>query len=214
MSRNQVLSFVALVLVTACSGPSVDPSSASASAPPTADASELSSTSVAPPAAEATASPAGTASSFTSPLYDYTLTLPAGWSALAARVPWDGSSQPSYDAPVADRLGGPSTASAWAFAGTVTFDTPGFAEDRIDATARDHGSTCPAPPEVNEPMQIGGEHGVFLAWDCGILINQGVIVHEGIGFTLALRDPGVHTATDAAHRALIEALLSSMTLPS
>ncbi len=82
------------------------------------------------------------------------------------------------------------------------------------ATARDHGDTCLAPPEVNEPIQIGGEPGVLLAWGCGILINQAVIVHDGIGFTLAVRDPGVQAAIDAVHRALIADLMNSVTLPN
>ena len=212
MSKKPFLSFVALAVVAACSGTSASPSSGPASAP--SDASQATpSTAVATPSMEPTASVAGTPSTFTSPLYGYTLTLPAGWRAATARIQWDGTSQPKYDEPVADRFDGPASASAWAFAGPVTFDTAGFAQDRIVATARDHGDTCPAPPEVNEPIQIGDEAGVLLAWDCGILINQAVIVHDGIGFTLVVRDPGVHAAIDAVHRALMEGVMNSVTLP-
>lgn len=212
MSKKPFLSFLAVVVVAACSGTSAGPSSVPASAPP--HASQASSAAVATPAAEPTASIAAIPSTFTSPLYGYTLSLPAGWSAGPARIRWDGTSQPSSASPVADRLVGPATASAWAFAGPVTFDTAEFAQDRIVATARDHGDTCLAPPEVNEPIQIGTERGVFLAWNCGILINQAVIVHAGTGFTLAVRDPAVDAATDAVHRALIEGFLDSVTLPS
>jgi hypothetical protein len=214
MFNKPVLSFVALVAIAACSGPSASSSSAPASAPVMPDASQAPSTSVATPAAQASASVAETPSSFMSPLYGYTLTLPAGWSVGAAMMQWDGKSQPGHEEPVVDKFGGPTTASAWAFAGPVTLDTAGFAKDRIAANARDHGDTCPATPDVNEPIQIGGEPGVFLAWNCGILINQAVIVHEGTGFTVAVRDPGVHAATDAADRALLEDLLNSVTLPS
>jgi hypothetical protein len=210
MSKKPVLTFVALVAVAACSGPSASPSSAPASAAVTAAASQAPSVAVATPTTSVAASP----STFTSPLYGYTLTLPAGWSAGAAIFRWDGRSAAGHEEPEVDKFGGPPSASAWAFAAPVKLDLDGFVQDRIEANAREHGDTCPATPEVNEPIQIGGEPGVFLAWNCGILINQALIVHEGIGFCMLLRDLKVQAATDDADRALLEDLLNSVTFPS
>ena len=80
---------------------------------------------------------------------------------------------------------------------------------------RDHGETCPASgPETTEPIKIGREAGALLSWDCGILINMAVLVRDGTGFVLVMRDPDVHAATDAADRAILEELLDSVTFPS
>jgi hypothetical protein len=213
VSNKPVLSMVALVAVAACSGPNIAPSGpASAAATPVGSSSP--SMPVETPGPEPTALPVGTPSRFTSPLYGYTLTLPAGWTAFAAMLRWDGTSQPSHDDVEVDQFSGATSASAWAFAGPVTFDLAGFVQDRIKANARDHGDTCPATPEVNEPIEIGGEIGILLGWNCGILINQAVIVHDGVGFTLVVRDPDVHAATDVDDRVLLEALLDSVMFPT
>jgi hypothetical protein len=140
------------------------------------------------------------------------VTLPAGWSSGPAILRWDGVSQPSSNAPEADKFGGPSTASAWAFDGPFKGDLAAFVADRITANHRDHGDTCPeVVPEVNEPIHVGSEPGVLLAWDCGILINQAVVVRKGVAFTLCMRDPGIHAATDPADRAILDGMLSSVT---
>lgn len=217
MSRRLVLSLIAVLAAAACAGPGATPASvpASAAATPAAvppAASQAPSISVATPAA----TPKPTIAipwAFTSPLYGYTLTLPAGWFAGPAMLRWDGEAQTGHEEPEADRFGGPPTASAWAFAGPVTLDLAGFVKDRIAANKRDHSDFCPPTPDVNEPIQFGGKPGVFLAWNCGLLINQAIIVRKGIAFTLLLRDPAIHAATDPGDRALLEELLNSMIFP-
>jgi hypothetical protein len=152
--------------------------------------------------------------SFTSPLYAYRLTLPAGWTVTAATVRWDGVSAPGHEEPVVDRFEPPgSSAAFWAFAGPVSMDLDAFVKDRIAANLRDHGDHCPPDAEVTEPITIAGQPGEFIAWNCGILINQAVTVHGGLGFTLLGRDRGVHAATDPADRATLDQLLESVTLP-
>ena len=54
-----------------------------------------------------------------------------------------------------------------------------------------HGSTCPAKPESVEPIEIGGEPGALIAWNCGILINVAATVHGGTGYHFVFRDPAV-----------------------
>lgn len=210
MSSKPVLSFVALVALAACSGGSGTPS-APASVPVTPGAIQA-----ATPAA--TAKPAVTAASsvtFTSPLYGYTITLPVGWAAGAAMLPWDGKSAPSHDDPTVDKFGGPPSATAWAHAAPVTVDLDRFVQDNIAWTLRDHGDTCPATaPEKTEPIEIGGEPGMLLSWNCGILINQALLVRDGAGFVFVMRDFAVPAATDPADRALFESLLNAVSLPS
>jgi hypothetical protein len=166
------------------------------------------------PRPAASAGAVATPSSFTSPLYGYRLTLPAGWTAAPAILRWDGKTQPGSEEPVVDKFGGPRSASAFAFAAPVALDLAGFVQDRIAATARDHGDTCPTGPEVDEPIMIDGQPGVFLAWNCGILINLALTVHGGTGFAMTMRDLGVRAATDPTDRALLDTLLASLAFPT
>jgi hypothetical protein len=160
----------------------------------------------------AVASPSSsvTATTFTSDTYGYSLTVPTGWTTVQATTAWDGHGAPGSDDPKSDQFVSPATASAWAYAAPTSLDSAAYAPDRIAGTYADHSDTCPATPEVQEPIEIGGEVGTFLAWDCGILINQAVIVHDGIGITFGLRDPGIHAATDPGDRATLEQILDSV----
>jgi hypothetical protein len=211
--------FLALVSVAlvACSGPSVATPGATTAGtavpgsptPPAATVNPAPTTAVA-----ATVDPAATPTVFTSPLYGYSVTLPAGWAAGAAILRWDGTAQSGHEEPEVDKFAGPPSASPWAFAGPVSLDLDGFVKDRIAANFRDHGDTCPAEPEVNEPIQIGGKAGRFLAWNCGILINQAVTVRGGVGFSFLMRDFNVKAATDPADSVLFQGILDSVVYPS
>jgi hypothetical protein len=165
-----------------------------------------------------TASSAGpnaveTPSTFTSLLYRYSLTLPAGWHAGPAMLRWDGASAPGNEDAAVDRFGGPSTASAFVFAGPTAVDLDTLVKNTITWTVRDHGDTCTErTPEVREPIEIGGEPGTFLAWNCGILINHAITVHDGMAFTMVMRDPGVPAASDPTDRALLQELVDSVVL--
>ena len=157
----------------------------------------------------AVASPSGPVV-FTSSLYGYTITLPAGWATAPAIVRWDGKVQPGPDAET-DKFGGPAQTSAFGFAGPFRGTLTAFVSDRIAATARDHADTCPvAQPEVNEPLQIGGQRWVLLGWDCGALINTAVTVRAGVGYVLTFRDLAIHAATDPADRAIFRSMLDSI----
>jgi len=212
---------LAPALIVACSGPSsaaggrpsvqappASPPSAATEGPTSAGTDTAS----AAPASAASADASPTA--FRSPLYKYTVTLPAGWAGGAAMLPWNGKSQSGHEEPDVDKFGGPSNASAWAFAGPTSLDLARFAKDRIEANSRDHSDNCPAQPEVSEPIEIGGETGAFLAWNCGILINQALIVRKGTAYAFLFRDFDVHAATDPNDRALFEQLLDSVTFPN
>lgn len=151
---------------------------------------------------------------FTSPLYGYTVTVPAGWISAPAMLRWDGTKQPGPDAE-SDKFDGPESLSAWGFAGPFSGDLAAFVADRIVANARDHSDTCPvAEPEINEPLQIGGQPWVLLGWNCGALINNAVTVRAGVAYEFTFRNLAVKAASDPVDRALFLSILDSVELPN
>jgi hypothetical protein len=196
---------VATLVVGACSSPGASLESSRSQAA-SATASAAAAASVAPSASAAPLT-------FTSTTYGYSLMVPAGWTSIQASVAWDGSGAPFSGDAEADQFVGPGTASAWAFAAPTTKDLAGYVQERIAATAAAASATCPATPELQDPIEIGGEPGTLLGWDCGILINIALTVHNGTGYLFGLRDPAVHAATDAADRATFLELLGSVGFP-
>jgi hypothetical protein len=151
---------------------------------------------------------------FTSSLYGYTITIPAGWVSTPAITRWDGKNQPGPDADT-DKFGGPEQLSVFGFAGPFRGNLAAFVLDRITATARDHADTCPvAEPEINERLQIGGQQWVLLGWNCGAVINIAVTVRNGVGYVFTFRDLAVQAATDPVDRAIFRAMLDSIELPT
>ena len=209
-------SFVgAALVVTACASGSASSPSVAASVPTTpspvasAVASATVSTLVPSTAPSAVASP----TSFTSKTYGYSLTVPGGWRVIQATAAWDGKGAPFHDVPEADQFIGPKAASAWFFGARTTKDLAGKVKESIAVNAAEHGNTCPAVPDANDPIDIGGQPGALLAYDCGILINNGITVHKGRVYMFGFRDPAVHAATDPADRADFLALLKSVKFP-
>jgi hypothetical protein len=168
-----------------------------------------------PTAAASVAPSASTASTaVTSKTYGYSLTLPGGWTVIQATAAWDGGNEPSsHDVPQADQFVRPDGGSAWALVAPTTKDLKGYVQERIDVNAAGHSNTCPVVPDLQDPIKIGSEAATLLAYDCGILINLAVAVHEGKGYLFGFRDTAVHAATDPADRADFLALLASVEFP-
>ena len=192
------------LIVTACSGGS--PAAAPSSVSPAASAAASHAPSVAPGGSSGP-------STFTSTTYGYTLTVPAGWTTIQATAKWDGTGAPFHDVPEADQFVGPATASAWFFGAPTTKDLATRVKESIAANAAEHGNTCPPVPEVQDPIKIGGDPGILLAFNCGILINSGITVHKGVAYLFGFRDPAVHAATDPTDRAAFVALMESVKFP-
>jgi hypothetical protein len=155
---------VVSMAAAACSGPSA---LATGSPAPAVTPTTSLAASAAPASAAASprATVVATPTTYTSPLYGYSLTLPAGWSAGPAIVRWDGASPIGSEEPYVDKFAGPGSESFFAFAAPYAGTLDAFAQQMIAATARDHGDTCLHPLEVTEPIQIAGQPGVFLAWN-------------------------------------------------
>ena len=101
----------------------------------------------------------------------------------------------------------------FAFAAPISLDLAGYATDVIARNVKFHGDTCPPTPDKTEPTTIGGDPATFIAWNCGILINIAVTVHDGVGYMFGMRDVDVHAATDPTDRATLLAMLKSVEFP-
>jgi hypothetical protein len=112
-----------------------------------------------------------------------------------------------------DLFDSPTGQIVWGQSAPTGKDLVGYVGERIAATFADHGDTCPSAPAIQQPIEIGGQAGTFVAWDCGLLINLAVTVRKGIGYQFAFRDANVHGATDAADHAIFAGLLGSVRFP-
>jgi len=96
----------------------------------------------------------------------------------------------------------------------MSSDLSGYATEVIARNAKFHGETCPPKPESTEQTTVGSEPSAFIAWNCGILINLAVTLHQGTGYEFVFRDPGVHQATDPTDRATFDSILGSVSFGS
>lgn len=187
--------FAAVTLVASCSGSTSAPTSASTRG------------------ASATLSPSSAAAhtTFTSAKYGYTVTLPAQWSAAPALQRWDRRSGLSLDSPEVDQFFSSVTGrGSFAVAGRWNGDLAAYTTFLIAFTHRTHGDTCPPKPNTKSPVTIGGQPGVLLAYNCGILINMAATVRHGVGYQFVFRDSGVSAASDPADHAVFLKMLRSV----
>lgn len=166
------------------------------------------------PSAVTPTAPQATLSVFTSAQYGYTLVLPAGWSSKAATARWDGDSIIHSDAPNVDQFYAAGVAGSWASAASYPGTLTSYVAKTIADTAKYHGTTCTAPPEAQLSIAFGEEPGTLLQFNCRILINIAVTVHDGVGYSFGFRDPTVHAAVDQADQAVFEAILASTQFPA
>jgi hypothetical protein len=165
-------------------------------------------------AADAATTTAAAPTTFTSSIYGYSVTVPAGWTSVPATRSWDGTSASSHEDPAADQWTSPGSSSSWALAAPSEADLGSYVEKGIAAAFAAHGDTCPEQPAAQDRVTIGTTAGMLVAWDCGILINIGYAVHDGVGYQFGFRDPAIHAASDAEDRATFVALLESVRWPT
>ena len=202
----------AVVVLAACGGGSTSSSAAASVAVLPSAASSVAPTAK-PPTVSLAPRPSPSARTFVSKAYGYSVTVPAGWSVAASSKQWGGSSAPSFNAPELDKFELPDAATVAGLAAPTTKDLPAYVQDRIAANVKDHGDTCPPVPDTSDPIEIGGQPATLLSWNCGILINFGITVHDGMGYTFGMRDPDVRAATDPTDRALLVEFLKTVQFP-
>jgi hypothetical protein len=217
--RTTALTVVVLVVGACSSGPgSASPSSGAGStmsAAPSPSAVASAEPTLPPPTPTPTAAPSAATvpTTFTSATYGYSLTVPAGWKAIQATAAWDGVSALSHDSAETDEFVESYPRSAWANAAPTKGALADVVKQTISDNVKYHGDTCPAAPEAKVPIKIGGEQGMLLEWNCGILINIAVTVHDNVAYLFGFRDLGVHAATDPADQAALQGLLDSVQFP-
>jgi len=136
---------------------------------------------------------------------------PAQWTSVQASGKWDGQSGLDIDASQIDKFHSPTTDPAfWAVATPWQKSLAEFTSYAISWTSSFHGDSCPAEPATKSPISVGGQPGMLLAYDCGLLINTGVTVHNGVGYWFVFRDQGVQAATDPADHATLLRVLKSV----
>jgi len=194
----------ALVLIASCS------SSATRSSSPTSSDTRATHQS----SSASQSNPPGP-KTFRSSTYGYSATLPAGWTGAQAVQAWDihagfGLNVDSFQA---DQFRSPSTPAAYAVAARWNDDLAAFVRFWIVDNERYHGDNCPPEPYKRSPITIGGQPGVLLAYNCGILVSIAVAVYRGVGYNFTFVDESVASATDPTDHATFVRFLESIQFP-
>ena len=141
---------------------------------------------------------------FTSREYGYTEALPAVWRlARQATRQWDGKGAPGYETRVVDLFQGPGSLQAWAIAAPTNKNLAAYTSATIRASHLAH--PCPAVPQTDQAITIGGAPARLLGMQCapgsGFVVEIAVTVHHGTAFVFASQhQPGtpVHYPADRA----------------
>jgi hypothetical protein len=169
------------------------------------------------PSAPATQSPAATSSTpaatriFSSRRYGYTETLPAGWTGGQATQQWNGTGAPGDEDSVVDLFHGPGGVEAWAMAAPTQESLAAYARATIRAAHAGH--PCPATPQTDQAITIGGSPARLLGMECppgsGFLVETAVTIHDGTAFVFASQNPS-GTGSQSADRAAFRTFLASI----
>jgi hypothetical protein len=146
------------------------------------------------PTAASSATPAAaTPVVFTSTLYPYSITLPAGWVTTPARAQWDGTSAPIFNDPVVDAFGPVGDVGAFVSVAPTTSSLAAWAADGIATNERWHAvdSGCPngQTPDSVESITIGGQPGTLVGFKNCFFVNLAFTVVNGYGYRFGFRDP-------------------------
>jgi len=169
------------------------------------------------PSAPPAQSPAATASTpaaariFTSRHYRYTEALPAGWTGGQATQQWNGTGAPGDDDSVVDLFQGPGGLEAWAIAAPTKENLAAYTRTTTRAAAAAH--PCPATPQTDQAITIGGAPAQLLSMQCppgsGFLVELAVTTHDGTAFVFASQNPS-GTGSQSADRAAFRKFLASI----
>ena len=163
------------------------------------------------------ASTPAAARTFTSRHYGYTEALPAGWRLVTqAKQQWDGNGAPGDGDSVVDLYVGSGGVEAWVYAAPTKENLAAYAITTVRVAGAVHG--CPAVPQTNQAITIGGAPARLLETQCpaltSFLVELAVTVHHGIGFVFGSQNPSGEVPTDQrADRAAFRNFLAGIRLP-
>ena len=141
--------------------------------------------------------------------------MPAQWTAVGAANTWDRRSALDLESFDVDKFFSTIEGKgSFGVAGRWNRGLAAYTTFLIAWTHRTHGDTCPPKPETRTSVTIGGQPGVLLAYNCGILINIAAAVYHGVGYQFVFRDSGVAAASNAADHATFLQMLRSVQFPS
>jgi hypothetical protein len=153
------------------------------------------------------------ARTFTSRHYGYTGALPAGWSSgVQAAQQWNGQGAPGDEDSVVDLFSGPGGVEAWAIAAPTKQSLAAYARTTTRAAAAAH--PCPATPQTDQAITIGGEPARLLNMQCpqgsGFLVEIATTIHDGTAYVFTSQNPtgsGNPSADRAAFRTFLAGIL-------
>ena len=162
--------------------------------------------------APATASTPPAARTFTSRQYGYTGALPADWSSgTQATQPWNGQGAPGDEDSVVDLFSGPGGVEAWAMAAPTKQSLTAYTTATTRAAAAAH--PCPATPQTDQAITIGGEPARLLTMECppgsGFQVEIATTIHHGTAYVFTSQNPtgsGNPSADRAAFRTFLAAI--------
>lgn len=166
------------------------------------------------------------ATTFISPLYGYSVRLPAGWTVIPATAAWDGTSVIGHDDSDVDQLLAPRVQNrcaniylcgpnAWALASPTTMSLAQLVAAGDASEHRDH--PCPARPESTRRFKVAGVDAVFESKHCepvtGILVMSVRFVSKGVGYGFFMQDPSRDRDVEPLDRADFMKMLATVSLP-
>jgi hypothetical protein len=163
--------------------------------------------------AAAAASTPSAAQTFTSRHYGYIVALPVGWSSTAqATQQWNGHGAPGEEDSVVDLFSGPGGVEAWAVAAPTKQSLAAYTTATIRASAASH--SCPATPQTDQAITIGGEPARLLNVQCppgsGFLVEIATTIHRGTAYVFASQNPLGSVADHSADRAAFRNFLAGI----
>jgi hypothetical protein len=162
------------------------------------------------------ASTSAAARIITSRHYGYTEALPASWRPAAqATQQWNGKGAPGEQDSVVDLFYGPGGVEALAFAAPTKEGLAAYARATIRGAAAAH--PCPAVPQTDQAITIGGAPARLLSMQCppgsGFLVETAVTIHAGTAFVFASQNPSGATANHRADRTAFRNFLGGIRFP-
>lgn len=145
---------------------------------------------------------------FTSRLYGYTVTLPAGWSGQQGQR-WPATGAPS---PV-DVFRGLPYVAAWAFAVPRPTSPAAYAGELTRTAAQ---LPCPAAPQTSQAVTIGGVPAVLMGMRCpargGALMLTAVTTSGQSTLLITFEDSSGISSAERADRAVFRGFLAGIRL--
>jgi hypothetical protein len=118
---------------------------------------------------------------------------------------------PGDDDSVVDLFHGPGGVEAWALAAPTKESLAAYTRTTTRAGADAH--PCPATPQTDQAITIGGAPARLLSMQCppgsGFLVETAVTIHDGTAFVFASQNPsgtGSHRADRAAFRTFLASI--------